>query len=210
MEKHSALAAMKARLEEARLAVRRAVVKAPESGVIFERRAMIGSLSTAGEPMFRIARNSEIEAELRVPEGDASRVTPSSTVRLSITGVASILSGTVRLVSPRIDASDRSAAIRVAIPGYHGVMVGGFVHGSIDLDTVTAPAIPSTAVQRDTDGAFVWIVDAAGHVARQTITILLQQDGLALVAGITPDLRVVARAGSLIHAGDFVKMTEAR
>lgn len=210
VEKHSALAAMKARLEEARLAARRAVVKAPEAGVIFERRAMIGSLSTTGEPMFRIARHSEIEAELRVPEGDAGRVTASRTVRLTIAGVASTLSGTVRLVSPRIDASDRSAAVRVAVPGYHGAMVGGFVHGTIDLDTVTGPAVPSTAIQRDADGSFIWVVDATGHVARQAITILLQQDGLALVAGIAPDLRVVARAGSLIHAGDFVKMTEAR
>ncbi|SNS13964.1 efflux RND transporter periplasmic adaptor subunit [Azospirillum sp. RU38E] len=210
MEKRSALATMKAKVEEAKLAIRRATVHAPTGGVVFERRALVGGIANATDPLFRIARDGEIEAELRVPEGQANRVKPASNVHLTVPGVQGSLLGSVRLVSPRIDASDRAAAVRVTVPSAQGLMVGGFVHGDIELNPVTALALPATAIQRDGEGAFVWEVDASNHVVRHPVTPLLQRDGMALVEGVTPDLRVVQRAGTLIRAGDFVKTVEAR
>lgn len=209
-EKRNVMDAAKAKLEEARLAMRRTVVTAPESGILFERRATVGGLTNTGEALFRIARDGEIEAELRVPEGAASRVSPMASVSLSIAGMPGPLPGTVRLVSPRIDASDRAAPVRVSIPGMAGLKVGGYVHGDIALATVTAPAVPATAIQRDAAGAFVWTVGAEGRIARHPVTLLQQKDDVALVAGVTPELRVVARAGSLVRSGDVVKPVETR
>lgn len=209
-EKKNAVDAIKAKLEEARLAMRRTVVTAPESGILFERRATVGGLANTSEALFRIARNGEIEAELRVPENSANRVSPMAAVSLSIAGMPGPMPGTVRLVSPRIDASDRAAAVRVSIPGKDGLKVGGYVHGDIALTTVTAPAVPVTAIQRDAAGTFVWTVGAEGRIARHPVTLLLQNDDVALVAGVTPELRVVARAGSLVRSGDVVKLVEAR
>lgn len=209
-EKKNAMDAIKARLEEARLAMRRTVVTAPESGILFERRATVGGLANTGEALFRIARDGEIEAELRVPEGSAGRVSPMAPVNLAIAGMPGPLPGTVRLVSPRIDASDRAAAVRVSIPAKDELKVGGYVHGDIALTTVTAPAVPATAIQRDAAGAFVWTVGAEGRIARHPVTLLLQADDVALVAGVTPELRVVARAGSLVRTGDLVMTVEAR
>lgn len=209
-EKKNAVDAVKAKLEEARLAERRTIVTASESGVVFERRATVGGLANTGEALFRIARDGEIEAELRVPEGAASRVSPKAAVNLSISGMPDPVPGTVRLVSPRIDASDRAAPVRVSFPGMAGLKVGGYVHGDIALTTVTAPAVPATAIQRDAAGAFVWTVGAEGRIARHPVTLLLQKDDVALVAGVTPELRVVARAGSLVRSGDVVKPVEAR
>ncbi|TWB43951.1 efflux RND transporter periplasmic adaptor subunit [Nitrospirillum pindoramense] len=210
IEKKKAVDAIKARLEEARLAVRRTAVTAPEGGIVFERRATIGGLANTSEVLFRIARHGEIEAELRVPEGSASRVPPAAAVSLSISGQAVPSLGTVRLVSPRIDASDRSAPVRVAIPANDGLKVGAYVHADIALTTVTALAVPGTAIQRDGGGAFVWAVEAEGRIVRHAVTPLLQQDDVTLVTGVTSDLRVVARAGSLVRSGDAVKIVEAR
>ena len=198
------------RLEEARLAVRRAVVTAPEAGTVIERRAIVGGLASRGEALFRIAKDGAVEAELRVPEGQAGRVTPQRPVTLSVPGLESPLAGTVRLVSPRIDASDRSSAVRVSIAGPRPPMIGGFVHGEIALDAVTALAVPTAAVQRDAAGAFVWTVDDADTVVRRSIRPLAGEDGVTLVSGVTPDTRVVARAGSLVRSGDVVKTVEMR
>jgi RND family efflux transporter MFP subunit len=209
-EKKNAVDAIKARLGEARLAMRRTVVTAPDSGIVFERRATVGALANTSEALFRIARNGEIEAELRVPEGSVSRVPPTTAVSLSISGIPRPLTGTVRLVSPRIDASDRAAPVRVSIPGQDGLKVGGYVHGDIALTTVTALAVPVTAIQRDAAGTYVWTVGDEDRIARQPVTPLLQKDDVSLVTGVTPELRVVARAGSLVRSGDVVKPVEVR
>lgn len=209
-EKKSAMDAARARLEEARLAERRTIVTAPESGIVFERQAKAGGLVNSSDPLFRIARNGEIEAELRVPEGAANRVSPMAAVTLSIAGLPEPLTGTVRLVSPRIDASDRALPVRVSIPDRPDLKIASFVHGDIALTMVMALAVPATAIQRDAAGAFVWTVEAEGRIARHPVTVLAQKDELALVAGVTPELPVVTRAGSLVRSGDIVQLVEGR
>lgn len=210
VEKRSALAAMKAKLDDARLAVRRAVVTAPADGVVFERRATVGTLTTPGEALFRIAVGGEIEAELRVPEARIGRVRPEQAVTLRISGRPEPLSGRVRLVTPRIDAADRSASVRVAVAVQAGLTVGAYVHGEISLGTVSGLAVPDTAVQQDAEGAFLWTVKAGGRIGRRAVTPLLRWDGLTLLDGATPDLQVVIRAGSLVRSGDLVRAVEAR
>ncbi|ABC23725.1 efflux RND transporter periplasmic adaptor subunit [Rhodospirillum rubrum] len=210
IEKKTALDTMTAKLQEAKLAVRRTVITAPASGTVYERRAVVGGLSSQGDPLFRIAGKGEIEADLRVPEGVAGRVSVGQAVRLSLPGLKAPLTGTVRLVAPRIDASDRSASVRVSVLTGQALMVGAFVHADIDLGEVTGLAVPTTAIQRDSEGAFMWTVKGDGGVARLAVTPLLERDGLTLVGDVSPDLRVVARAGGLVRAGDIVKTLEAR
>lgn len=207
-EKKATLDAITAKLDEAKLGVSRTVVTAPAGGMVYERRAVVGGSATTGDALFRIARNGEIEADLRVPEGPASRVSPGLSVSLSIPGIKQPLTGKVRLVAPRIDASDRSASVRVSILANAPLMIGAFVHADVELGEVTGLAVPTTAIQRDTGGPFVWTVDAANMIARRAITPLIQSDGLTLVDDADPDLRVVARAGSLVHSGDVVKTVE--
>lgn len=209
-EKKNAMDAARARLEEARLAERRTIVTAPDAGIVFERQAKAGGLVNTSDPLFRIARKGEIEAELRVPEGAANRVSPMAAVTLSIAGLPEPLTGTVRLVSPRIDASDRALPVRVSIPDRPDLKIASFVHGDIALTMVTALAVPATAIQRDAAGPFVWTVEAEGRVARHPIILLAQKEEVALVTGVTPDLPVVVRAGSLVRAGDIVQPVEGR
>lgn len=209
-EKRAALEAAKARLDEATLAIRRTTVTAPVGGTVFERRATVGTVTAAGEPLFRIAKGGDVEADLRVPEGYAGRVPLQGQVELSLPGLDTPVAGTVRLVTPRIDVSDRSASVRVSIAGNRPLMIGAFVHGGIDLAAVTALAVPSTAVQRDAEGVFVWAVEEDGRVVRRTVQPLVRQGGLTLVNGVAADQSIVARAGSLLRSGDRVKTVEGR
>lgn len=209
-EKKSALDAAKAKLDEARLNTRRAAVTAPEDGIVIERRAAVGGLTGAADALFRIAKGAELEAELRVPETYAGRVAPRQTVTLSIPGDTAPLEGTVRLVAPRVDAADRSTPVRVTLPPDRSWPFGTFVHASIALREVTAPALPSTAIRRDGEGAYVWTVDDANRVVRQAVSPLIQWNEMTLVDGAAPELRVVARAGSLVRSGDTVTPVEAR
>ncbi|PZP84176.1 MAG: efflux RND transporter periplasmic adaptor subunit [Azospirillum brasilense] len=209
-EKRSAMEAAKARAEDAKLAVRRATITAPQAGVIYERRATLGQLVNASEPLFRIAQGSQIEAQLKVPEADMAQVRLKQPVTLSVTGSDQEWQGTVRLIAPQINANTRTASVRVAIEGENTLIVGSFVRGDILVGDTQGLALPATAIQEDSEGRFVWVVDAENKAARQAITLTSRQDNTVLVEGVQPEMRVIAKAGAFVKAGDVVSPIEPK
>ncbi len=210
IEKRSAMEAAKARMEDAKLAVSRATITAPEAGIIYERRAILGGLVNASEPLFRIAQKSDIEASLRVPEAEISQVSIGQTATLSITGSAQQQQGTVRLIAPQIDAASRTAQVRVSLADETTMIVGSFVRADILTGEIGGLALPVTAIQEDSEGRFVWIVDAENKAVRQPVTLALQQDNVALVEGVDASMRIIAKAGAFVKAGDVISAVEAK
>jgi RND family efflux transporter MFP subunit len=209
-EKRSAMEAAKARAEDAKLAVRRATITAPQAGVIYERRATLGQLVNASEPLFRIAQGSQIEAQLKVPEAEIGQVRLKQPVTLSVTGSEQEWQGTVRLIAPQIDAASRTALVRVSIKDNATLIVGSFVRGDILVGDTQGLALPSTAIQEDSEGRFVWVVDAENKANRQAITLTSRQDNTVLVEGVQPEMRVIAKAGAFVKAGDVVSPIEPK
>lgn len=209
-EKRSAMEAAKARMDDAKLAVRRAIITAPQAGIIYERRATLGQLVNANEPLFRIARAGEIEAQIKVTEAEIGRVRLKQPVTLSVTGSTQEWQGTVRLIAPQIDAASRTAAVRVSITGENNLIVGSFVRADILLGDQSGLALPATAIQEDGEGRFVWMLSEENKVARQPVTIVARQDNAVLVEGVATDSRVIAKAGAFVKAGDTVSPVEAK
>lgn len=209
-EKRSAMEAAKARVEDAKLAVRRATITASQAGVIYERRAMLGQLVNASEPLFRIAQGSQIEAQLKVPEADMAQVRLKQPVTLSVTGSDQEWQGTVRLIAPQIDANTRTASVRVAIEGDNTLIVGSFVRADILVGDKQGLALPATAIQEDSEGRFVWVVGSDNKATRQAITLIARQDNTVLVEGVQPEMRVIAKAGAFVKAGDAVSPIEPK
>ena len=59
-------------------------VKAPADGVVSRRNARIGAMATAaGEPMFRIIANSEVELDAEVVETDLVKIKDGQRVRVT-------------------------------------------------------------------------------------------------------------------------------
>ncbi len=209
-EKRSAMEAAKARAEDAKLAVRRATITAPQAGVIYERRATLGQLVNASEPLFRIAQGSQIEAQLKVPEAEIGQVRLKQPVTLSVTGSEQEWQGTVRLIAPQIDAASRTALVRVSIKDNATLIVGSFVRGDILVGDTQGLALPSNAIQEDSEGRFVWVIGSDNKAARQAITLTSRQDNTVLVEGVQPEMRVIAKAGAFVKAGDAVSPIEPK
>lgn len=209
-EKRSAMEAAKARMEDAKLSLRRATITAPEAGVIYERRATLGGLVNASEPLFRIAQGNEIEAQLRVPEAEIGQVKIKQPVTLSVTGSSEEWQGSVRLIAPQIDAANRTAQVRVSIADEATLIVGSFVRAEILTGDQSGLTLPATAIQEDSEGRFVWVVDAESKAVRQPVTLLARQDDMALLEGVEASMCVIAKAGAFVKAGDTVNPLEAK
>jgi len=208
MEKRTEMQTAKAKLNDAELNLKRSTIIAPAAGMIFERKAVIGGLVTASEPLFRIARRFEIEMEAMVPESVLSALRPSQPVSVTLTGENAPIGGTIRLVTPRVNNATRMAAIRIRLQRTNPIPIGLFSIARIIQSERKGILLPKTALQQDSTGDFVWVLSAENKAERLPIKATLFGDEQVMVDAISPDARVVARAGAFIKEGDRVHAVE--
>ena len=85
------------------------------------------------------------------------------------------------------------------------------VGGTVSVSVLTArgvmrPAIPPSAILQDTQGPYVWALDAEGRASRRTVARGdLAGDWLFIEKGLKAGERVVADGAHKIRRGDTVK-----
>jgi HlyD family secretion protein len=208
IEKRMEMQAAKSKRDDAELNLKRCTILAPEAGVIFERKAVIGGLITDSEPLFRIARRFEIEMEAMVPEAVLFALRPSQPVSVKLTGGDTPIEGTIRLITPRVDHATRMAVIRIRLQNTNPIPVGLFATARIMQSEREGMLLPKTALQQDSTGDFVWGLGAENKVERLPIKVTLFGEEWVMVDTIAPDARVVARAGAFVKEGDRVHVVE--
>jgi RND family efflux transporter MFP subunit len=208
LQRQSAMKVAKARLDDARLNVKRSTIVAPESGLIFERKATIGALINTSEPLYRIARGHEIEIEASIPEAELSKLIKDQKTEIVLNGAAHPIEGKIRLITPYIDPSSRSAKIRITGDKLPVTAVGLFATVRLVLGEKQGTVLPATALQRDEQGLFVWSLDTTNKAVRLPITLLTRTTDEIMVEGVSADSRIIARAGAFVKEGEEVNVVE--
>src|SRR5258708_2255095 len=130
--------------------------RAPAAGTIAHRAARLGAVvSLAGEPLFRLVRNSEIEFDAEVPETMLPQIVPGQNVEVWLAGVGEAIGGYVRLVDPTVDKMSRLRRVAVALSAHPGLRAGIFARGNITLGRGQAGTAPLSAVLFGKDGTYV-------------------------------------------------------
>ena len=202
----------KAQLREAQvtrdlaaLDLERAVIKAPVSGIVTERNVKIGAIvSSAGDPLFRILRDGEVDIEADVIETDLPGVKPGDPAQLDIAGLPG-LAGTVRRIDPTIDPATRLGTVVIEPDAADSLRPGLYAGGWITTATRTGLAVPASAVLNDDAGDYVFTVQD-DVIARRDVTVgLLWQGQREVLDGLTEGDVVVARAGAFFSPGDAIR-----
>ncbi|KOF21419.1 RND transporter MFP subunit [Ensifer adhaerens] len=191
MVKHRELTA---RLERTR-------VRAPTSGIIVERFARVGDISTGKAPLFRIAKDGLFELEALVPMRMMDRVGPATAASVSISGMAAPLAGTVRHLSPRIEQNTRMARVRIALPAAATPRLGAFARAEVRTTEQLQIVLPLSAVQSTTDGSQVLLVANGTVETRAVVTGRRTAEAVQIVSGVSAGEQVILRSGSLVRAG---------
>jgi HlyD family secretion protein len=207
-EKRTAMQSAKASLDDAQLNLKRSTIIAPEAGVIFERKAIIGGLVSNSEPLFRIARHNEIEMEAMVPETALASLSVDQPVSITLTGNAATIDGAIRLITPRIDNATRMATIRISLKNADNISVGLFAIAQIMQSARDGWLLPKATIQKDSSGDFVWVLNTENKAERLPVTVILRGDEQVMVESISQGARVVARAGAFIKDGDSINVVE--
>lgn len=185
-------------------------LRAPMDGLVSRRNAKIGALASgAGEPMFRLIANGEIELDAEVPEVQLARLKAGQKATVVIAGIGEV-GGKVRIISPEIDRTSRLGRVRILIDTMAAPRVGSFARASVATATGRGLAVPASAVQFAPEGAIVQLVVDDRVVSRRVITGLQSGDVIEIREGVAVGDVVVARAGTFVRDGDAVRPVPAQ
>ncbi|MGD0642966.1 MAG: efflux RND transporter periplasmic adaptor subunit, partial [Roseiarcus sp.] len=159
--------------QELLVRIARTEVKAPVAGLVSRRTARLGAtVSSAGEPLFRIIEDAAVDLEADVPEQSLARLAVGMPVKLRLPGVAKEVDGAVRLVSEEVDKANRTGKVRIALAAGAPARVGSFASGEIAIARSEGVAVPASAVERDGAGARALVVrDGVVEVRRVAVGI---------------------------------------
>jgi HlyD family secretion protein len=152
-----------------------------------------------------------MELRAKLGEEDLARVHVGSAATVTPVSSDKHFTGQVWQIAPTIDAQSRQGEARIALAYAPELRPGGFASATLSSGTVVAPMLPESAIQTDDNGQFVFVVGKGDKVVRQPIkTGLVTENGIAIVAGLSGNERVVLRAGGFLAPGDKVKPVAAR
>jgi HlyD family secretion protein len=199
-----------AQLANIELQRNRTEVKAPVGGTIVERNAQVGGIaSAAGQPMFVLVRDSELELDAEVAEIDLIRLTPGQRALIRSVGMTTPMDGKVRLVEPIIDSATRLGGVRIWIEPGSPLVTGMFADAEIVVAEREAPAIPVTAVG-SADGQTTVMRVKDGLVSRVQVKTGIRDGGwVEIVEGLAPGETVVTKAGAFVRDGDRINPVPA-
>ena len=196
-----------AQLGATRAQIGRLDVRAPTAGLVLARSIEAGQVVGAGSgPLFRIAEGGEMELLARLPQADLARVSVGVPVTVTPVGATQSYQGTVWQIPPIIDPQTRQGIVRILIPYNRDVRPGGFAAAEIRAGSVHAPLLPESAVQSDTHGNYVYILNAENKVERRDVRVGEVNDrGVAIASGLNGNERVVESAGAFLNPGQRVR-----
>ena len=209
-QRRAAFEVARSRWENAQLSVQRTQILAPTEGLVYERQAAIGGLTNGSEPLFRLARNGEVEAAAAVPEAMVPRLRPAMAVSLKIAGNPVPVSGAVRLITPSVNRDSRATEVRISFKRDGVIPVGQFCEASIAVAQAAGWVLPGTTLQQDAQGMFVWALDAERKVIRTPVTVVTRTPQSVLVNEVLGGQPIVAKAGSFLKEGDLVAVSQDR
>ena len=201
--------AAEAQLSEAHTRWQRTAVVAPSDGIVLTRAAEAGQIAMPGAaPLFRLARDGEIEMRGQVAEQDMPRLKVGQTALVRLEGVAQPFNGKVWQIGAVIDTVTRQGTVRISLPAAdQNLRPGAFARADIQAGATVGVILPQTAVLSDEQGSYTLIVGADDKIERRAITVAgAHAEGLLISNGLSGNERVVAIAGAFLRTGEPVKV----
>jgi RND family efflux transporter MFP subunit len=200
-----------AQLGESRARIGRLDIRAPAAGLVLDRNIEAGQVVGAGSgALFRIAAGGQMELLARLAESDLAQLRAGVPATVTPVGSTQTFQGQVWQVSPIIDPQTRQGEARIALSYNPLLRPGGFASAQIRTGSVDAPLLPESAVQSDDKGNYVYIIDGKNETVRRGVKVGEVSDaGVAIVAGLAGNERVVLSAGAFLNPGQKVRPVRA-
>jgi len=183
-------------------------IRAPFSGTLVERAAVVGEAIDAGHALFTVAELSSRWLALSVPAHHIAQLgleqtvearfadLPGSTYTGRVTWVDSSVDPRTRMIRARALVSDPARRIKTGLFGEARILTGGERPAAI---------VPLDAVQRHEGGAFAFVRNAPDLFSLRRVQLgAAEGDNIHVVVGLEPDDAVVVENGFIVMS-EFLK-----
>jgi RND family efflux transporter MFP subunit len=171
-QQFQALQAARARVALAQKSLADTTVRAPFTGLVAERLVSVGDYVTKGMKVAVVVRVNPLRVQLTVPEQFVSAVKTGAPVTFLVDAFPGReFTGTVRYVSPTLEANRRALTVEAVVPNQAGDLKPGlFATARIEQpDRSEAVMVPSDAVQVTSGTSRVYVVNG-DHVEERIVT----------------------------------------
>ncbi|UOO88151.1 efflux RND transporter periplasmic adaptor subunit [Vitreoscilla massiliensis] len=189
-----------------------AQVRAPISGVVYDKLVNNGELVNAGGQILKIAQTKVLEIAATVSAEQVTFVKVGQEVSFTVATGAPVQTGHIVRINPVADASTRQFTVFIHVPNANGdLKAGQFAQGNIVLNRVAqALVVPETAIHQADGKEFVYVV-SQGKLNKRPVTSVLKDATTARVAveGLQAGDAVLRTELLGIKVGDTVKLPVA-
>ncbi len=209
----SEVAQTKAALDQAKLNLHDAYVRAPLSGIIQTRTVQTGQYIQVGTIMATLVRRDPLLLRFKVPERDAARLTVGMTANFRVREASTDFASKIVHVAASADDSSRMVDLTAEIQDSGNSMLrpGAFAEITVPVSTSqTAPVISQTAVRPSERGFLAYVVEDNKAVERVLMLGMRTADGyVEVLSGLSPGESVVIRGAEALRDGAPVRAVQA-
>lgn len=186
-------------------------LKASAAGVVTQLTVSRGQWVNAGTRIAALAPSGALWVRLGLTPGQAAGVKAQAPVRLvPVFGPGKPIASHVAAVDAQADATTGLIDAQVPVPsGRTGPFPGEWVAGTITLRSFKLPTVARSAVLKDAQGFYVFIVrDGKAH--RVNVTPRIRANGQVGLDGIKPGDVVVTQGNFELSDGDSVRVAKTK
>ena len=209
------LAGSRAAVDQARLNLQYATIRAPISGRTGSLLIREGNLirDNTTEPLVKINQLRPILVRFAVPANNLPLIQEhlgkNPVVRAEPSGGGDPSEGTLSFVDNAVDSSTGTILLKGRFPNDDGALwPGGFVNVRLQLYVEQdALVVPAAAVVAGQQGSFVFVIQADSSAATKAVTVKRTAGDLAIVSGdVQPGDRVVVDGQLRLRQGSKVQI----
>ena len=200
----------RAQVENARLRLGFATLRAPHDGVISARSVQPGQVVTAGAELLRLIRDRRLEWRAELPEDALVQVEEGMPVRLQAPDGQPV-EGTVRTISPGLDSRSRTGTVFADLPEPGGLRAGMYARGEILLDEREVRTVPGAAIVERDGYRYLFVVGGDNVVAQRRVELGARSGNVVEIReGLEGNERVVVEGAGFLADGDLVRVVPAQ
>jgi HlyD family secretion protein len=195
----------------------RTTVVAPLAGIVAERPASVGNVSSTATEVVTLIQGNQLELLAEVPQAQLTQVQVGAPVIVTSSTDANVrVEGTVQDIQPLVDPETRTAQVVIRLPGSDRLRPGMFLTAEVQSGQRSGLTIPAKALLPQTDGSVrVYVLGPDQTAIARTVEIGArvpgtgdQSDRVEILRGLETGEQVIVAGASYVQEGDTVTVAE--